>query len=75
MYVIRSRFGGLREAFVVSGSEDSQVYIWHRQRRILLRVLAGHDGPVNDVAWNPRFPHMLVSASDDRTIRVWSIRE
>ena len=27
-----------REAFVVSGSEDSQIYVWHRHNATLLEV-------------------------------------
>jgi len=28
-YVIRSCFGGVDQAFVACGSEDSKIYIWH----------------------------------------------
>ena len=71
--MIRSVFGGCNEAFVVSGSEDSQIYIWHRHNASLLEVLPGHSGTVNAVAWNPRDPYMLASASDDQTVRVWGV--
>ena len=53
-------------------SSDGNVYIWDRDRAILLNVLTGHgSGSVNSVAWNPQSTQMFASCSDDFTIRLW----
>ncbi|KAJ0413038.1 hypothetical protein BJY00DRAFT_320196 [Aspergillus carlsbadensis] len=71
-YIIRSVFFGARESYVLSGSEDSRVYVWDRESGALVDILEGHEiGCVNSVSVNPVDPDMLVSTGDDRTCRVW----
>ncbi|KAL1204019.1 putative WD repeat-containing protein 26 [Cardamine amara subsp. amara] len=73
-FIIRSCFGGYQENFVASGSEDAQVFIWHREElENPLGALKGHSRSVNCVSWNPIDIHMLASASDDATIRIWGL--
>uniref|UniRef100_A0A182V9Y5 CTLH domain-containing protein n=1 Tax=Anopheles merus TaxID=30066 RepID=A0A182V9Y5_ANOME len=70
-YTIYSCFGGVNESFVASGSEDNKVYIWHIRREEPLATLIGHTRTVNCVSWNPVYPALLASASDDGTVRIW----
>ncbi len=50
---------------------DNKVFVWHIRRELPLATLTGHSRTVNCVHWNPRWPHLLASASDDGTVRLW----
>lgn len=70
-YTIHSCFGGDNQDFIASGSEDNKVYIWHNQRELPVMTLEGHTRTVNCVTWNPKYPAMIASVSDDTTVRIW----
>ena len=53
-----------------SGSEDGLGYIWDRQYGCQLATLR-HQDVVNCTAINPSDPEMVVTVSDDQTIKVW----
>ncbi|KAL6706320.1 hypothetical protein ACN47E_005610 [Coniothyrium glycines] len=69
-FIIRSTFGGAGENFVVSGSEDSRIYIW-RNNGLLIEALDAHPGCVNCVAWHPKDPDTFASAGDDTRVKIW----
>jgi WD40 repeat protein len=73
--VIGSCTIGSRQRYVVSGSEDFNVYVWHATpaaiHGTLVSVLEGHSAATNDVAWCQQNPRLLVSASDDGSLRCW----
>ncbi len=70
-YMHYSTFGGADEIYLASGSEDNRIYIWNTKKETPISMLEGHTRPVTCVAWNPEIPGMVVSASDDGTLRVW----
>lgn len=43
-FVIRSTIGGIDENFILSGSEDFHVYVWHRELGNIIENLPGHSG-------------------------------
>ncbi|KAM0787544.1 hypothetical protein ACM66B_003615 [Microbotryomycetes sp. NB124-2] len=61
------------EIVCAGGTGDGfEIYMWSTQTGKLLDVLAGHEGPVSALAFSP-LGDRLVSASWDRTIRVWDV--
>ncbi|XP_041049051.1 F-box/WD repeat-containing protein 5 isoform X1 [Carcharodon carcharias] len=56
--------------YVASGAEDRHGYIWDRHYNICLAKLQ-HEDVVNSVAFSPVDQEMLITASDDCTLKVW----
>ncbi|KAK4072491.1 hypothetical protein Trihar35433_4555 [Trichoderma harzianum] len=71
-FLIRSAFGGANESFVMSGSEDGNILIWHKNIGAAVERLQGHQPRCNAVVWNPADPCMLASCGDDGRIKIWT---
>ncbi|XP_064503026.1 periodic tryptophan protein 2 homolog [Pseudopipra pipra] len=58
---------------VSAGSQDSfEIFIWSMQSGRLLDVLAGHEGPISSLSFNP-MKCLLASASWDKTVKLWDM--
>lgn len=60
----------LIQALFCSGAEDRHGYIWDRHYNICLAKLR-HEDVVNSVAFSPQEQELLLTASDDATIKAW----
>ncbi|KZT23719.1 WD40 repeat-like protein [Neolentinus lepideus HHB14362 ss-1] len=59
---------------VAAGSTDSfEIFLWSVQTGKLLDVLAGHEGPVSSLSFDPNGGNVLASGSWDKSIRLWNI--
>jgi WD40 repeat protein len=69
--VIRASFGGANDSFVMSGSEDGKVFIWHKNIGAAVeRLSTSSNKRCNSVVWNPTDPYMLASGGDDGKVRM-----
>uniref|UniRef100_A0A1B6DP33 F-box domain-containing protein n=2 Tax=Clastoptera arizonana TaxID=38151 RepID=A0A1B6DP33_9HEMI len=59
--------------YVASGAEDRHGYLWDRHYGVCLAKYP-HADVVNSVAFNPKDSGMLVTTSDDYSIKVWRSR-
>jgi len=60
------------DAYVVSGSEDARIYFWDLVEGKVVHTLSGHQKVVCGISYHPKpDSNMLVSSSQDGTVRVW----
>ncbi|PBP21269.1 WD domain-containing protein [Diplocarpon rosae] len=72
-FVIRATYGGANESFVIFGSEEGNVYIYHKESGHLIEKLEGHGkSSCNSVSWNPSNPSMFATVGDDAKVRIWA---
>jgi F-box and WD-40 domain protein 1/11 len=62
-----------RDDMIVSGSNDCKIKVWCASTGDCLQTLSGHDLLVRALAFDPESGR-LVSASYDRTLKVWDLR-
>lgn len=59
------------DAYVMSGSEDKDIYVWDLVEAKLLGKLKGHTGTICSLAYHPT-ECALLSGAMDNTVRVWN---
>uniref|UniRef100_A0A8C2TXF8 WD repeat and SOCS box containing 2 n=1 Tax=Coturnix japonica TaxID=93934 RepID=A0A8C2TXF8_COTJA len=64
---------GLCCQVLATGLNDGQIKVWEVQTGHLLFSLLGHQDVVRDLSFAPNGSLILVSASRDRTLRVWDL--
>lgn len=61
-----------------SGSNDTTIRIWQPDRgdyKSSSASLRGHTGRVVSLVWHPSNPERLATVSEDKTLRIWDIRQ
>lgn len=64
-------FFGLDDEFVVSGSDDGNLFIWDRKTSQIVNILKGDDEVVNVVQGHP-YETMLAVSGIDHTVKIFS---
>ena len=59
---------------IYSASADKNVCIWDTDELVKIRTLSGHTGTVNSIDVVKRGSEMLVTGSDDMSVKLWDPR-
>ncbi|KAI9356297.1 WD40-repeat-containing domain protein [Zopfochytrium polystomum] len=61
---------------LASGSVDQTARVWNADRTSTRDAieLKGHQGDVDQLAWDPNDPDRLATASIDKSVRIWDMR-
>jgi len=63
-------FYGPNSEYIMSGSDDGNIYIWDKETEELVRILEGHENVVNCVIYHP-FDPMIASSGIDHYVKIW----
>ena len=59
---------------VACGTTDAAIRLCDMSSGSRAHQLTGHKASVNGLAWSPSHEYVLVSASSDKTVRLWDVR-
>ena len=59
--------------FLATAGRDRSIKIWDGRTGEDQRTLWGHDRDVKTLAFHPGDPTVLVSGSEDQTLRIWDV--
>eukprot|EP01088_Endostelium_zonatum_P003052 TRINITY_DN1400_c0_g1_i1.p1 TRINITY_DN1400_c0_g1~~TRINITY_DN1400_c0_g1_i1.p1 ORF type:complete len:204 (+),score=55.92 TRINITY_DN1400_c0_g1_i1:1181-1792(+) len=59
----------------VSGGRDKVIKVWELATGRQVMEMIGHDNWVRGVMWHPRNGKILMSCSDDKSVRMWDMSE
>jgi ribosome assembly protein 4 len=69
----KKTFDITQKEILITGSDDNTIIIWHPLEDVKkYKRLTGHIGPINHISFAPNSV-LFVSASFDKTLRIWSI--
>ncbi|GFR00228.1 hypothetical protein TNCT_683061 [Trichonephila clavata] len=75
-------FMDLDDEYIITAGRDHDVKVWDAEKEIVIQRFVGHNGPITGlkfqaVSWREAGPaeRTLISASEDGTIREWSIKK
>jgi WD40 repeat protein len=72
-FILKPAFAGPNDDLVLIGSEDGYVFVWSKVQGSKLGVFKGHGSTVNTVVIHPKSPNLVVTTSDDGTVKMWNL--